>query len=366
MATPAVGLDITPTALVAVSLRRKGRAYGIAAHAETPLAPGIVADGEVLDVPALAAAIKAFWVEHSIKERSVAVGIANQRCVTRTIEMTRIKNRKQLREALSFEVADNLPIPIEEVTWDWHTIDRYKDPETGGEKERHVVVMVYRESVEGFRDAIVQAGLKVARIDLSAFALMRAGLPAIKLALKSESVDADAPAESVVALLDIGPTTTNVVISRDGNCELNRLVAFGTQHFAQTLVEQFGWELSDATRVSGEAGVLPLGGMEAPGDPYADARRVMQFVADQFAQEVSQTFDYYSHSSGGAHRVNRIVMAGEGALLRGIEQRFAQETRVPASIVDVSPRLDAGSVEELGASHARYGLALGLAMEEAA
>ncbi|MBC7631927.1 type IV pilus biogenesis protein PilM, partial [Aeromicrobium sp.] len=237
MATAAVGLDITPTALVAVSLRKKGRAYGIATHAETPLAPGIVADGEVLDADALADAIRAFWAEHGIKERTVAVGIANQRCVTRIIEMPRIKSSKQLREALSFEVADNLPIPIEEVIWDHHTVARWKDADSGGEKERHVVVMAYRESVEGYRDAIVRAGLKVARIDLAAFALMRAGLPAVKLALLSEGDEA--PAESIVALLDVGPTTTNVVISRDGICELNRMVAFGTQHFTQTLVEQF-------------------------------------------------------------------------------------------------------------------------------
>ncbi|MCW2973180.1 MAG: type pilus assembly protein PilM [Thermoleophilia bacterium] len=364
MATAAVGLDITPTALVAVSLRKKGRAYGISTHAETPLAPGIVADGEVLDAEALASAIRAFWAEHSIKERTVAVGIANQRCVTRIIEMPRIKNTKQLREALSFEVADNLPIPIEEVIWDFHTVARWKDSDSGGEKERHVVVMAYRESVEGFRDAIVQAGLKVARIDLAAFALMRAGLPAVKLALVSEGEDTET--ESIVALLDVGPTTTNVVISRNGICELNRMVAFGTQHFTQTLVEQFGWELADASRVSLEAGISPLGGMESPGDPYSDARRVMQFVADPFAQEVTTSLDYYTHASGGLHRVNRIVIAGEGALLRGIDQRFAQEIHVPTSILDVSPRLDAGSVELLGAQHPRFGLALGLAMEEAA
>jgi len=213
--------------------------------------------------------------------------------------------------------------------------------------------------------AVIQerrAGLKLARIDLSAFALMRAGLPAVKLALQAEEVTE----EPVVALIDIGATSTNVVISRGGICELNRLVAFGRQHFTQTLVEQFGWELSDAERVSTEAGIAPLGGMEAPGDPYADARRVMQFVADQFAQEIRTSFDYYSHSTDGTHRVGRMVVAGEGALLRGIEQRFAHELGLPVSVLDASPRLDAVSVEELGELHPRYGTALGLAMEEAA
>jgi type IV pilus assembly protein PilM len=363
MASPPVGLDITPTALVAIALKRKGKAYGITRRAESPLEPGIVVDGEVQDADALGAAIKAFWAEHGIKEKQVAIGVANQRCITRVIEKVKIKGgKKQLREALSFDVAEHLPIPLEEAVWDFHTVAKWKSEETGADMERHIVVMVYRESVERYRDAIAAAGLKLVRIDLSAFALMRAGLPSVKLAMRAE----DHEEEPVVALLDVGSTSTNVVISRNDVCELNRIVSFGRQHFTQTLVEQFGWEQADAERVVGEAGIVPLGGMETPGDPYADARRVLQYVADQFAQEIRTSFDYYSHSSGGSNRVGRIVVAGEGALLRGIEFRFASELGVPVSIFDASPRLDPASVEELGARHARYGTALGLAMEEAA
>ncbi|MCB0879127.1 MAG: type IV pilus assembly protein PilM [Thermoleophilia bacterium] len=363
MASPPVGLDITATSLVAVSLKRKGKAYGIVTRAESPLAPGIVVDGEVSDADALGAAIKAFWAEHGIKDKTVSVGVANQRCITRVIEKVRIKGgRKQLREALSFDVAEHLPIPLEEAVWDFHTVAKWKHEDTGADMERHIVVMVYRESVERYRDAIATAGLKLARIDLAAFALMRAGLPSIKLAFQSEDLEE----QPVVAILDVGSTSTNVVISRDDICELNRIVGFGRQHFTQTLVEQFGWETADAERVTGEAGITPLGGMETPGDPYADARRIMQFVADQFAQEIRTSFDYYTHSSGGANRVGRVVIAGEGALLRGIEHRFAQELGVPVSVLDASPRLDPSAVEELGTNHPRYGTALGLAMEEAA
>lgn len=362
MAAPPVGLDITPTALIAVTLKKKGKAYGIAQRAETPLAPGIVADGEVHDTDALAAAIRSFWEQEGIKDKRVAIGVANQRCITRVVEMPRIKSRKQLREALSFEVADNLPIPLEEAVWDFHTVARWKDGAT--ERERHVLVMVYRESVERYRDAIATAGLKLVRIDLAAFALMRAGLAGVRMALQND--DASIDSAEATALLDIGPTSTNLVVSRGDVCELNRLVAFGSQHFTQTLVEQFGWGVPDAERVAEEAGIVPLGGIEQPGDQYADARRVMQFVADQFAQELRQSLDYYSHSNDGAVRVSRVVIAGEGAMLRGLDMRVSQEIGMPVSMLDVSPRLDPSSVEELGARHPRFATALGLAMEDAA
>ena len=53
MPAPPVGLDITPSSLVAVTLKKKGKAYAIDTRSETQLAPGIVADGEVHDADRL-------------------------------------------------------------------------------------------------------------------------------------------------------------------------------------------------------------------------------------------------------------------------------------------------------------------------
>jgi type IV pilus assembly protein PilM len=355
-----VGLDITPTSLTAVVARRKGKLYGVVKHAIGPLEHGIVVDGEVHDVQRLGDAIRHFWEREGIGEKNVVVGVANQRVITRVIELPRIRKKQQLRDAISFEVADNLPIPIEDAVWDFHTVESYKD-DNGIDRQRHVVVMAYRESAERYRDAIDAAGLKLHNIDLAGFALMRAGMRCATEGLGDGEDEAP-----VVALCDIGPTSTNVVIARNGICELNRIVSFGARVFSQTLTEQFGWSIEDADRVRMEAGVTAPGGVEAAGDPYADSRRVMQFVADQFVGELRTSFDYYAHSTNGANRVERVVLAGEGALLRGIESQFAAELGVPVVILDASSRLDAGSVTELGPNHAHLGTALGLAMEDAA
>jgi type IV pilus assembly protein PilM len=373
MPAPPVGLDITPTALIAVVVRKKGKSYAVAKHAVSPLPHGIVGDGEVLDVPRLAEAIAAFFKQHNIKSKTVALGVANQRCIVRTIELTRIRAKKDLRSAISFEVDDLLPIPLEEAVWDFDTIDNFKD-EQGIVRQRHIIVASYRESMERYRDAVHQAGLKLRRIDLSAFALMRSGLMAVRASVEAEQAAIAAQMEGSVpetvkpsiAICDIGPTMTNLVVARDGICELNRIVAVGTQHFAHALSEQFGWSDEDARRVASEAGILPLGGTESPGDPYTQARGVLQAMVDQYAQELRTSFDYYAHVSEGVHRVTRVVIAGEGALLRGIEDRLAAELQIPVSIFDASPRLDSASVDSLGVNHAHYAAALGLAMEDAA
>lgn len=363
MPAPPVGLDITSNALIAIALKRRGKGYAVASHGVASLPHGLVDGGEVLDPEGLAAELRGFWERERIRDTHVALGVANQRCITRIVDLPRIRKRSELNKAIGFEVADNLPIPMEDSIWDYHTIENFKDPQTGIERQRHLVVMTYRESVERFRDAIVLAGLKLRRIDLAGFALMRAGLPAVQALHETEAAGRG---DEVVALCDIGSTTTNLVVARNGVCELNRIVAFGTKHFSQTLSEQFGWSEDDAERVKLEAGVLPLGGIESPGDPYTETRRIMQYVADQFAAELRTSFDYYTHANEGTTRIGRLVLAGEGALLRGIEERFAAELGVPVAILDASPKLDESSIEQLGVNHAHYGTALGLAIEEAA
>ena len=361
MPAPPVGLDITATALHAVMLKKRGKTYALVRHASMPLPRGLVVDGEVVDVDGLSGAIRRFWEQANIRDKHVAIGVANQRSIVRVVSLSRIKNQKELRNTIGFEVLDHLPVPIENIVYDFHTVGSFRD-DIGVERQRHVVVMTYRESMERFRDAVIGAGLKLRRTDLSAFALMRSSLRSIQALEGVEAPDHD----GVVAICDIGELATNLVIARNSVCEMNRQLAFGTSNFTQLLSEHFGWSAEDAARVRDEAGVLPLGGIEAPGDPYTDSRQVMQYVADQFAADLRTSFDYYLHAQDGQERVSRVVLCGVGATLRGIDQRLAAELGIPVSMLDLSPYLDSGSLDTLGADQSLYGTAFGLALEEAA
>jgi type IV pilus assembly protein PilM len=368
MASPPVGLDITPSRVTAVTLTKKGKAYTVQTTASAPMPDGVMRDGEVLDVGALAQVLRTLFAENKIKDKRVAVGIANQRCVVRVVDLPKLKSSKQLASTIENRVAEELPIPLEDAVWDFHTVGTYKDEETGIDRQRHVVVMVYRESVETLRDAVQQAGLKLARIDLAGFALMRSGLTAAQ-----QLADADAAAYGVggsdataIALLDIGPTSTNVVVSVGGVCEMNRLIQVGTNDFSDIFVEQYGWTKEDAVRVVSEAGVQPPPGTDPAHDAYADYRPVLHYVADQFASELRTSFDYFHHNSGGSHRVSRVVIAGDGALYGGLADRLTAELGVAVTVLDAAPRLEPSSIATIGAFHPQLGTAMGLAMEEAA
>jgi type IV pilus assembly protein PilM len=83
---PIVGLDIDPAG---IAVARVAVSDGTRLdHAFTAaLEPGIVRDGEVIDVPALSEILRHAWSQHKGLDRRVRIGVANQKVVVRTIEL---------------------------------------------------------------------------------------------------------------------------------------------------------------------------------------------------------------------------------------------------------------------------------------
>lgn len=164
-----VGLDIEPGYLAAAEVAGPDGAVERAATA--PLAPGLIRDGEVVDVEALAEALKAFFKEHALGKR-VRLGVANQRIVVRTLDLPRIEDRKELDAAVRFQAQEQVPMPLEQAVLDYHSLGVVQTDQ--GDRTRVVLVAARRDMIERLLAAARQAGLRPEGIDLAAFAMVRA------------------------------------------------------------------------------------------------------------------------------------------------------------------------------------------------
>ncbi len=164
-----VGLDIEPGYLAAAEVSGPGTAVSRAATA--PLAPGLIRDGEVVDVAALAEALREFFKEHTLGKR-VRIGVANQRIVVRTLDLPRIEDRKELDAAVRFQAQEQVPMPLEQAVLDYHSLGVVQTDQ--GDRTRVVLVAARRDMIERLLAAARQAGLRPEGIDLAAFAMVRA------------------------------------------------------------------------------------------------------------------------------------------------------------------------------------------------
>jgi type IV pilus assembly protein PilM len=342
-----VGLDIEPGYVTAASVRSNGR-LSVDHAAGVALDTGVVRDGEVADVDALADALRDLFRANGLDKR-VRVGLANGRIVLRTLELPLGLEGKELASAVRFQAQDQLPMPLDSAVTDFQALGVVETAE--GPRQRVVLVAARRDMVERLLVAVRAAGLRPEGIDLSAFAMIRALLP-------GPSNGAGAPAGPPVLILSVSGLT-NLAVARAGVCQFTRVVGSGLESMALELAERRAMTLVDARReleTVGLTGPTPAMGQE---DGVADARTLLADGVRRIATEVRNSLDFHGTQDAG-ERVERAILTGAAVAVPGFADALAAELGLPVEVGVVAQDNDSGDVPA-----GRLTVAAGLATDEA-
>ncbi|MBK5226606.1 MAG: type IV pilus assembly protein PilM [Thermoleophilia bacterium] len=404
-----VGLDLGRSSITAVRLRHQtGGSVLLEASLDT-LPEGLIQEGEVRDVEALAYAIKEFWKTHKIKGKKVALGLANQKVVVRTLEFPLLEE-KELRTAIEFQAQDYIPIPVEEAVFDFHVLGRFSDEE-GIEKQKVLVVAVQKAMVMDFIDAVKKAKLSIAGVDLQAFSLLRA--------LTQNNFLDQAPVDRATAIANIGSDITNLVIDVGGEPQFTRIIAFGGDDFTKPVQDMQGISFNEAEELKARAGLsepslmraeeeisgeptvtpvveefgqpekptaiippakiepeaggedlwpeAPLPEAESEEEMMANIRRVLEVTADALANELRRSLDYYM-SQEQSVQISRLYISGSGAMLKNLDAHLSQlfpfQVEVGNPLLRISENKTDLTDEELSALAPRLTISIGLGLED--
>src|SRR4051794_41802834 len=107
-ARTSVGLDLDGSYLAAVSM--SGGVIEKAASIEMP--SGLLRDGEVEDVQAVAHLLKDFMKEHGFG-RNVWIGVANQQIAVRSLDIPPIEDADERAAAVRFQASEAVAMPLD-------------------------------------------------------------------------------------------------------------------------------------------------------------------------------------------------------------------------------------------------------------
>ena len=197
----AIGVDIGATSVRAAILSHgttDGRpSVSVHGCGHVDLPPGAVLNGVVCDQNAVTVALRQLWSQNHFECRNVILGITNQQIVVRDLEMPQLPP-DQLAKALPYQAREVVPLPLDQALIDWIPLGE-ADSVTG--MVPGLLIATPRQPVLVAVQAIEQAGLQVARVDLSSFAALRA------------TADENCGVQAVV---DIGAHMTNIIIHSHG------------------------------------------------------------------------------------------------------------------------------------------------------
>jgi type IV pilus assembly protein PilM len=337
-----VGLDIEPGFVTAAQVRVNG-SVAVERAAGATLPPGVLRDGEVADVEALAEALRELFRTHKLGKR-VRLGVATQRIVVRTIDLPPLEDDKQIEAAVRFQAQDHIPMPLDQAVLSHQALGIIDTPE--GPRTRVVLVAARRDVVERFHAAARQAGLRPVGIDLAAFAMIRAlhdGTPGSTLYV------------SVGAM-------TNLALAEGTTCVFTRVVPGGVEALAAALAERRGLTLEHARQWLAHVGLTtPLEQVEGDPEIVEEARSVLLEGVRRIADEVRNSLDFH-RAQAGALAAEHAIVTGPAVAIPGFCEELGAVTGLPVTAGVVEEARDGGHG---GIAASRLAIAAGLAIEQA-
>lgn len=345
----ALGLDIGTCAVRAAELSFGRGGITLDRFGQVALPAGAVSDGEVLDREAVAAAIRKLWSEVKFSTKRVVLGVANQKVVVRQVDLPWME-AGELRRALSYQVQDFIPMPVDQAIMDFHPIEEFTN-ESGGRMLRVLLVAAGREMVNSSLEAVQRAGLKPVMVDLTSFAVIRALSDSNELGLESQAE----------ALIDIGARVTNIAVHQGGVPKFVRVLLMGGSDLTEAVANRMGVPMEQAESVKRELGIP---GSAAERDAHA-AGRAIETASASFIDEVRGSLDYYL-ASPAAVPIRRVVLSGGASRLGNLVPRLAAATRLPVELATPLAGIRIGntklSEEQLSYIESLVAVPVGLAM----
>lgn len=303
-----IGLDIGATAVRAAILAPdRGESDGhmtVEDLGQAPLPAGVVVDGVVQDATSLTRTLAQMWREYDFGCRNVIIGVSNAQVVVRPMQMPDLPPEQQAK-ALPFRARDVIALELDKALLDFRPLGR--DPDDPDMIDG-LLVAAPRQPVLAAVRAVEAAGLRIVRVDLASFAVLRS------------AAAGDAEAEAVV---DIGAQITTIVIHHLGIPRVVRALNRGGQDLTDRLVERTGASLTEAEIVKRETGVL--------GEETENAM-ILASAVRPLLSDIRSSIQYFASTSPQA-RLERVSLTGGGAELPGLAAALSDDIGLPCTVV---------------------------------
>jgi type IV pilus assembly protein PilM len=316
-----VGLDIGTSAVRASELDVSHGRPVLLNYGQVGLPAGSLVDGEIRDVSAVSAAIAKLWENGKFSSKSVIVGIAGLRAITREIDLPFVPDN-EVDSAVRFQSEEVIPFPPDQTILSSQILSDYVTPE-GDKMRRILVAAAHTDLVNGVIATVEQAGLTVTGVDLVSSALVRA-------------IGNTAESELPEAIVSVGAGLTVVVVHQQGRPQFVRTIGSGGNAATAAISAALGIPIADAESLKRRIG--------EDGPQQHSAERAAQPSMAELVGEVRSSIQYFA-SLPGRLPVSRVLITGGGSALHGLIPMLESQVSIPVLAVSPFERVNTSKLE---------------------
>lgn len=340
-----LGIDISSAYVKIVEISHDGERYHLHAYAREPLPEGAMEGNTIKENDAVSATIKRAMTSAKFTSKRAAIAVPDSAVISKVIQLNDGLSDEEMEELVVIEADKFIPYSIDEINIDFEV----QGPSKKNASLLDVLIVASRaENVSLRADAVTQAGLEAAIVEVESYAVERA-VHFMASDLPAEGVD------KIIAVLDIGLNYTQLYVFNGLKLIFSREEDFGSRIIVDSISQQYNISHEDAFSLA-SSGQLP--------EDY-DEKVLMPFK-EMVLTQIKRTLQFF-YSTSHYNFIDQLLLSGGAVKQEGLVELIQSELSIPAQIVnpmkhlELAPSIDQSALEEDAPSLL---IACGLALRE--
>ena len=387
----AFGLDIGDRTFKLVQVKRRLRGknpYRITAWNTVDVPEGVMERGDIKDmdkaVEHLTRLIRT--VKGSLYGRAVVACLPEAKTFIKIIEAPNGSTEEDLRRAVLTEIEQNIPLPPEDIYFDWQVLESEERPaepekqktkaaESDAKKtDAGPAAKGAEEQPQPAEEAAPQANdtMKVLMgaapktlVDDYTAMLESAGLAPVALEIEATAISraivpANEPIDEAIGILDIGATRSSLVIYDGGALRMSISIPISGIAITRLVSESLSVSVEDAELLKRECG---LDSTRCEDKMW----KILLPLIDDMTEKIRNALRFYKIGFPSGKKIERLYLCGGGAQFREIDTVLSRKLTIKARRGDALTNIDAKIPREFPTKEEAlgYATAIGLAMRAA-
>jgi type IV pilus assembly protein PilM len=335
---PVFGFDLGHGSLKVMQVDGNHSIPKLLGYGTTAFDPSAAKEGVILKPEVIAQSVQKLFKDHligTINTKRVAVSIPAYRAFSRSMQLPRLKSN-ELDEAVRLEVEQYIPIPLEELYYD------YRITHQTDEQTELFAVAIPKEIVDSYLVLMRLMGLETVVVETTMAAAAR---------LFANSKHSDL----ATVIMDLGSLSSDISIFHN-EVLVTGTVGAGGLVFTNSLRDKLGVSEDEAATIKTKYGL-------ANSKKQTDIRQALEPNLQLILKEIERMMRYYEERYGNQQKIGQVVVLGGGANMPGLSDYFTGKLRLPVRTHDPWNYLDfKGMQPPSEPDHLMYATVAGLAL----
>jgi type IV pilus assembly protein PilM len=282
-----LGVDIGSSGIKIVELKKEGRGAKLVSYGfseSSKIKPGLMND------PSYAAQLlNKVCNEAGVHNKAAVAALPTYAVFSSILSLSNVVN-KDMVSAVHWEAKKVIPLPLEEMILDWKIINDKENKDTKNIKV--LLTGAPKTLVKKYVEIFKEAQMNLISLETETFSLIRSLMGNDK---------------SMVTIVEVGDSTTDITIADNGIPSFSRSVDVGGLSITQEISEKGSMELEMAEQFKYDLGINSLSNKDV------SIPKVIEDVIAPIINEIKYSINLYQNKSN--KKVEKIILSGGSALL---------------------------------------------------